>query len=609
MKLQRKTLAMIAMAVGAATALSAAVVYFALGYVARTFELQAALQTGTQMQRWLAQDLRQLSDLVHSHTLQPNVASALRGEDDSYVVYSLSKENIESLRLSEVWLVDARVRGRIALRVFANNVFDPVSDVPSIDRHARWLDLALSSTLSSTESKPISRVVTEGDNVYLIAVHPVKEGTLLNGPVIGALLMARQLGHKELKRFSETLMSTVGLEGARSDTGDTVSFQPLNATRGQVLVPIPSPEGSSAAQLSIVTTRDIYRSITSFVFGSVAQMVFLGLVLAGILAFVLNRYVLKRIQRIIAQLKAVRLSDLREEDVIRDGGDDELTSLASSINDLLRRIRSDLAAQQQASKRHEALQLQLMQSQKMEAIGRFSGGVAHDFNNSLIGTNGLIRLAMEDLSDQHPSRELLERALKGTEYASGLVKQLMAFSRQSEPQLERIRMGEVIERTRTFAQAGLLKRTQIEIAHASHADEVTADPTQLQQVLVNLLINASDAMGGEGRIRLTLDSLDMPTSPELPGSASLEPGRYLHITVCDEGTGIPQEHLDQIFEPFFTTKEVGCGTGLGLSVAHGVMQRHHGSIGVQSKLGEGTCFHLFLPATNSQAPSTLHGHH
>lgn len=598
MKLQRKTLATIAMAVGAATALSAAVAYFALGYVARTFELQAALQTGAQMQRWLVQDLRQLSDLTHSHSLQPNVVSALRGADDSYVVYSLSKENIESLRLSEVWLVDTQVRGRIPLRVFATNAIDASSASPSIDHHAKWLDLALGSALKTSGTTPISQVVTEGDNVYMIAVHPVREGTLLNGPVIGALLMARQLNHKELKRFSETLMSTVGLDVNLSPSSGNVSFSALSSMRGQVLVPVPNIDGGSAAQLSITTTREIYRSITSFVFGSVAQMVFLGLVLAGVLAFVLNRFVLKRIHRIITQLKAVRLSDLREEDVIRDGGDDELTSLASSINDLLRRIRSDLTAQQQASKRHEALQLQLMQSQKMEAIGRFSGGVAHDFNNSLIGTNGLIRLAMEDLSDEHPSRELLERALKGTEYASGLVKQLMAFSRQSAPQLERIRMGEVIERTKSFAQSGLLKRTQIEIACTSHDDEVTADPTQLQQVLVNLLINASDAMDGEGRIRLTLDSLDIPTSPELPGSASLEPGRYLHVTVCDEGTGIPQENLVQIFEPFFTTKEVGRGTGLGLSVAHGVMQRHHGGIGVQSKLGEGTCFHLFLPVTN-----------
>ena len=240
-----------------------------------------------------------------------------------------------------------------------------------------------------------------------------------------------------------------------------------------------------------------------------------------------------------------------------------------------------------------------MQSQKMEVIGRFSGGVVHDFNNSLIGTRGLIMLALEDLPSDHPCRQLQERALKGTEYAGSLVKQLMTFSRQSPPKLERVHIANVVKTTLDFVTAGLLKRTLIEWKWAGGDDTVLADPMQIKQVLVNLLINASDAMQGQGMVKLEMATVRLPDDAHPPGCETLKPGSYLHLQVRDEGSGIAQEHLAQIFEPFFTTKAEGAGTGLGLSVAHGILARHHGSIGVESERGKGTCFHLLIPTADN----------
>lgn len=299
------------------------------------------------------------------------------------------------------------------------------------------------------------------------------------------------------------------------------------------------------------------------------------------------------------QLDAITAEGLAGTERIRMGGRDELTSVANGINSLLDRVRMDAIEQQEAHARQEVLQQQLMQSQKMEALGRFTGGIAHDFNNSLAGISGWMRLAQEDLAADHPSREAVDQAIKGAQYAQGLMRQLLAFSRQSKLKLEPVHVGALIEQTRQFVSSGLVRSTQVEVDQLCDDDLIQADPTQLQQVLVNLIINASDAMDGVGRVRLRVDRVTLPKpagQPAWPGAAELPAGEYLHVQVCDEGPGIPANNMDRIFDPFFTTKGVGKGTGLGLSVAHGVMGRHGGSIGVLSQPGQGACFHLLLPA-------------
>jgi two-component system cell cycle sensor histidine kinase/response regulator CckA len=262
-------------------------------------------------------------------------------------------------------------------------------------------------------------------------------------------------------------------------------------------------------------------------------------------------------------------------------------------------VRSDAEIQREDQEKHttQQLEIQRMEMQKTEALGRLTAGMAHDFNNSLAAITGWIRMASEDLETPHPSQEALQQALKATLYANGLTKQLLAFGRQSKPSLQRIRLSQLIEECRQLVAAGLAKDCEVVVDCRVESDEVDADPTQLQQVLVNLVINAADAMRGRGRIELTLEDLSLPVAIGLdapPGAHALPNGQYLVLKVRDHGPGIPIEVQSRVFDPFFTTKPKGKGTGLGLSVAHGVIARHHGAIGLTSD-ADGACFHLYLP--------------
>lgn len=261
----------------------------------------------------------------------------------------------------------------------------------------------------------------------------------------------------------------------------------------------------------------------------------------------------------------------------------------------------DITAHKTAHDRQLVLEAELARSQRMRSLGQLTSGIAHDFNNSLTGISGWITLARDDLPPEHPSLEALDQALKGTRYAQALVRQLQAFSRQEKPKLQWINLLEAVQQSCEFVSAGLIQHTRVQVTSSLKDDSVQADPTQLQQVLVNLLVNASHAMNGEGTVSIELSDFEkLPGSGfshDLAGSSDLVPGTYRHIRICDTGTGIAPEHLEHLFEPFFTTKKKGRGTGLGLSVAHGVMASHRGGIGVTSVPGEGACFSLFLPVS------------
>lgn len=243
------------------------------------------------------------------------------------------------------------------------------------------------------------------------------------------------------------------------------------------------------------------------------------------------------------------------------------------------------------------LENQLRQAQKREAIGTLAGGIAHDFNNILGGITGYTELALMDMAPEDQNREYLDQVLKAGDRAKNLVKQILAFSRQAEPELKAIKISPTVKEALKLLRASL--PTTIEIKQRIDPDigAVIADPTQVHQVLMNLCTNAAHAMrtkGGVLEVRANEVDIDADTAAQ---QHDLRPGRYARLTVCDNGQGMSQEVLERIFDPFFTTKARGQGTGMGLAVAHGIVKSHGGAIKAYSEAGKGSNFQVFLPVT------------
>jgi signal transduction histidine kinase/CheY-like chemotaxis protein len=240
------------------------------------------------------------------------------------------------------------------------------------------------------------------------------------------------------------------------------------------------------------------------------------------------------------------------------------------------------------------IEAQLLQSQKMEAIGQLAGGIAHDFNNLLAAITGNARLALEDLPDAHPARQFLGEIGKASARAVELVRRILTFSRQ-EPQERRImKFQPVVEETLKLLQVSIPPTIEIRASYPETADPIFADQTQIQQVIMNLCANAIHAMGEKGLLEVRESVIDVDADLAR-ASPDLHPGRYVHLCVSDSGCGMDRATLARIFDPFFTTKAQGEGTGLGLSVVHGIIKAHEGAITVYSEPGHGTAFHLYFP--------------
>ena len=242
------------------------------------------------------------------------------------------------------------------------------------------------------------------------------------------------------------------------------------------------------------------------------------------------------------------------------------------------------------------LESQLRQAQKLEAIGTLAGGIAHDFNNILSPIIGYTEMVMEELPESGDLRSDLEQVLAGAHRARELVKQILAFSRkgQDEP-MTGVDISTIVNEVLKLLKASL--PSTIEIRHDVEKGVALVDATQIHQVILNLCTNAAHAMEGKGRLDVSLirTYLDESQWNAFPALSSLEPGRYLKLSVSDTGHGMDEKTLQRIFEPYFTTKETGKGTGLGLAVAHGIVRRHGGEITVQSEPGKGSSFSVYLP--------------
>ncbi len=254
--------------------------------------------------------------------------------------------------------------------------------------------------------------------------------------------------------------------------------------------------------------------------------------------------------------------------------------------------------------RRKMLEARLLQTEKLEAIGRLAGGVAHDFNNLLTVIISACHVLEAQLNtspdDSHFENENLEAIRQSALRAASLTKQLLAFSRQQPAAPQQLNLNTVINQTSGILERLVGKSIRLETDLADSLKLVFVDPSQVEQILVNLVINSRDAIQDEGVIQIVTRNVTKVSASET-ASAQLEATDYVEICVTDNGCGMSQDTLAHAFDPFFTTKPVGKGTGLGLAVVHGIVSQNHGSIEVESQPGEGTTFCIQLPAIDNSS--------
>jgi len=247
------------------------------------------------------------------------------------------------------------------------------------------------------------------------------------------------------------------------------------------------------------------------------------------------------------------------------------------------------------------LEAQLLQSQKLEGIGRLAGGIAHDFNNLLTAILGHADLAAVGLPAGSAAHEDLDEVRKAAERATGLTRQLLAFARRQMIEPRPVQLNELVAGMASMLRRILGESVDLSLRLLDDLWLVQADPTQLEQVLMNLAVNARDAMPRGGRLTVSTANVRMVEGAPAPGGEA-PAGEFVQLVVSDTGTGMDAETIRHIFEPFFTTKEVGKGTGLGLATTYGIVKQSGGHISVASSPGRGTTFTLLLPRAGRPAP-------
>jgi PAS domain S-box-containing protein len=273
-----------------------------------------------------------------------------------------------------------------------------------------------------------------------------------------------------------------------------------------------------------------------------------------------------------------------------------LSGCASTITDepeeALELIAEDITDRRQ-------LEEQLRQAQKMDAVGRLAGGVAHDFNNLLMVINGYTEVLLEQLEKGSAMHQNVQSIQQAADRAATLTRQLLAFSRKQHLELKVVDVNTVVGDMERLLRPLIGENIELATRLSTQTGHTRADVSQLEQVIMNLVVNAKDAMPDGGK--LTLQSSDVTVRPNFSEHRFIQPGRYAVISVTDTGQGMDKETLSRIFEPFFTTKEKGKGTGLGLSTVYGIVKQSNGYVFAKSQLGAGTTFYVYLPRVEDSA--------
>ena len=255
-----------------------------------------------------------------------------------------------------------------------------------------------------------------------------------------------------------------------------------------------------------------------------------------------------------------------------------------------------ISEQKQEQREREELREQLQHAQKMESLGRLAGGIAHDFNNLLTPILAYANMGLMQLSEGAPLQEEMQEIRHAAERATGLIRQILTFSRKQPMQVHPVALNAVVEGLARMLRRLVGDDVEVELRLDAELGNVLADPTRLEQILINLVVNARDAITAEGRVTISTANRDI-TAEDPEARTGIEPGRWCLLEIRDTGSGMADEVVSRVFEPFFSTKDQVKGTGLGLSIVYGLVTQHGGHIRCESELGRGTVFRLFLPRT------------
>lgn len=306
-----------------------------------------------------------------------------------------------------------------------------------------------------------------------------------------------------------------------------------------------------------------------------------------------DTFLLIAIKRSVSEMWSIaeRTAEIESLNQGLEGRVAERTHQLAAVN---QNLQAEVNERKSAQADLERSEEQLRQSQKMEAIGQLAGGVAHDFNNILTAISGHSELCLKRLKPNNPLHRHIEEIRKSGERAASLTRQLLAFSRKQILQPEIIDLNQIVVDMNKMLQRLIGEDIDLLMGLAGDLGKVKADPNQIEQVLLNLSINARDAMPRGGR--LTIETSNVHLSEEFSRDhVSVPPGEYVMLAVSDNGCGMDAETQAHIFEPFFTTKEVGKGTGLGLATVYGIVKQSEGTIWLYSEVGRGTTFKIYLP--------------
>ncbi len=269
-----------------------------------------------------------------------------------------------------------------------------------------------------------------------------------------------------------------------------------------------------------------------------------------------------------------------------------------------RALEKEVIERKQAEEDKQALETQLSQAQKMEAVGQLAEGIAHEFNNILTAVIGYAGFIQKKLDESDPLHSFVSNIISSGERAARLTRDLLSFSRKQRIETKIVNLNDIMLKAKAFLSMMIDDDIELKISVCDEPIVILADEVLMEQVIVNLVSNARDAMPHGGLLSISTDISDMDRD-FLHAHGVAQPGRYGRISVVDGGVGIDQAIMPRIFDPFFTTKDVGKGTGLGLSMVFGIIRQHRGFIDVKSEAGKGTTFSIFLPVAENDATSSV----